>query len=952
MASNTSSSVMNVNRVTGLGTGLDIESIISQTMKAKQAPLDKLKQKEQSLLWKQDAYREQNTALTSLQDLLLSLKLESTYNTRKATSSNTQAVSAVVTANTPSGTYNLNVKQLATAAVNSSSSSLTTGVSVTSNFITEATFGPNHNSFAIVLDGVSKTITIPPSAYGTYKLGDTGGKSLEDLANVIQTQLNGAGFAVPVSVKTTTDHELVFYTGKSVDGANHNLVMKEISNSSADITGTAVSAAANTMKLETTASGIDDYYVGMTIKITDGTGVSQTRIITDYDAATQTITVNKDWDTQPDGTSQYSITNESTLGSLGLHNQATSKALVGNILVDDPAKKIIIDANNKKFKIAVGNGSYQEVTLTEKAGGYTIAELAQELESKIRALKTQDANLDLVRVSTTNYNQLCIETVATDDKPLNIQLGTASTVDVLQELGFTNGVSSNTGQTGLNPAASLYSQKDRFNNSDFFDTHSPTSNSAFSFGINGQSFTFNVSATLDDIVAGINANKAAGVTAFYDSYHDKLVLTSNQSGDLNANGADIQLSDPNNFFSQVLGINAANEVSGKNAIVEINGYETQQQGNSFTINGTTFNLSGLGSATIAVTTDTTGIADKVQAFIDKYNSVIAAMNSEITESRAKVSGSKYSYFEPLTDDQRKSLTDEQIKQWEEKAKQGLLRSDNILAGALRDMRNDFAGTQAVTTSFSGVPLSGTLNLAGANRFAVTYGTQTREIELDIRSYTANEYDKLAADVQQKLDVAFGSGSIRVELNGSKQLTFTTSNVKLAFNNGSSNNGLGLLGLQDGATSQTTFNTLAQIGITTATGAGAYKENGKLYLDKAKLSTALLQDPDGVIRLLTNSGLNPDGTTNPETEGIFHKLYTSVSTSITKVKNQAGTSGTASTTNTIGKELLKIADQVSTLQDRLDAEENRLYAMYNRMDTLIGQMNNQMTALQNFFSNNS
>ncbi len=941
--------VTNVNRVTGLGTGLDIESIISQTMKAKSAPLDKLKQQEQLLLWKQDAYREQNTSLTSLRDLLTDLRYETTYNTRVATSSNSQAVTATANPNTPIGTYNINVSQLATAAINSSSTSLTIGASITSNYLMEATFGPNHDSFSITLDGVTKTITIPPSAYGTYKPGDTSGKSLDDLASVIQTQLNNAGFDTPVSVKTTTDQELVFYTGKSANGTNHTLVMNDIVDNSADTSGTANGFTANTLTLGDDAGTSDDFYAGMTIKITNSDGTVQTRTITKYDAATKTITVDKDWDTDPDANAGYEITNGSTLASLGLHDRETSKALVGKILTDDPSATITVDSNNRKFKIAVGNGSYQEVTLD--TGNYTLPELAQQIESKIRALKTTDPNLDNVRVSVTNYNQLSIETVASDNKPLSVKLGSASTLDFLQEMGFSDGAASDSGQTPLNTTTSLYSQKDRFMNSDFFDTHI-NSSSPFSFSINGQSFTFNATNTLDDIIKAINSNTAAGVTAFYDSFKDKLVLTSNKSGDLNPNGPDIQLTDPDNFLSQVLNISSANEVSGKNAIVSINGYETQQQGNNFTVNGTTFTINGTGSATVAVATDTSGITDKIQKFIDSYNTLIAAMNTKVNESRATAPNDKYTYYLPLTDDQRAAMSDDQIKQWEDKAKQGLLQNDNILESCLQTLRMNLAGTVSTTTSLAGIPLSGTINLNGANRFTVTYGNQTREIQLDIRSYSSSEYGSLVGDMQQKLDAAFGKGSIKVALNSNNQLSLTTNNTKITLNNGSSSSGLNQLGFSDGATLQTTVNTLAQIGITTATGADAYTENGKLYLDKDKLAAALQQDPEGVIRLLTNNGANPDGTTNPATEGIFHKLYGSVGNSMDRIKDQAGTSGTASTTTVIGRQLTDLSKQIETTQDRLDAEENRLYTMYNNMDTMIGQMNAQLTALQNMFGTNS
>jgi flagellar hook-associated protein 2 len=869
-----SSGVSNVGRVTGLGTGLDIESIIEQTMKAKQAPLNKLKQQQQLLTWKQDAYREQNTALSSLYDLVRDLRYETTYNTRKATTTNSQAVNATAAANSLSGTYSINVSQLATAAVNSSQTAMTIGSSLTGNYITEAVIDAEHNQFSIVVDGVAKTITLPPSAYGTYKMNpvtSSGEKSLDDLAGAIQTQLNGAGFAVPVYAKATTDNELVFYT--KADGANHTLVMMDSASNNA-------------------------------------------------------------------------------LGVIGFHNKATSKALVSEPLVLTPDQKIVIDSNNKKFKIALGDGSYQEVTLDEKDGGYTIAELAAEIETKVRAL---GGDYDKVRVSTTNYNQLCIETVADDNKPLSIKLGAASTADALDVLRFSDGVSSNTGQAGLNTSASLISQKDRFLNSDFFDTHYADPNDAtkgvFSFSINGQSFTFNVSNTLDEIINGINSNTAAGVFAFYDSYKDKLVLTSTKTGDLNTNGPDIQITDSSNFLSQVLNITAAGEVSGKNAIVSINGYETQQQGNSFTMNNTTFNLTGLGLATITVAPDTTGIADKVQAFVDKYNTIIAAMNAEITETRAKVPGDKYAYYEPLTDDQRKELSEDQIKQWEEKAKQGVLHSDDILSGCLKTMRMDLASTRNVQTMMSGAALSGTINLSGANRFLVTFGNETREIQLDARSYSASEYDQLVKDVQQKMDAAFGQGSIQVALNGSNQLTMTTSGIKVSLNNGSSNSGLNLLGFNDGATLKPQVKSLAEIGITTATGSSAYAEKGKLYLDKDKLAAAIMEDPEGVIALLTNNGsvATEDGpTTDVSRQGIFYRLYDSIDATMKKINAEAGVAGSDSTQTVIGKQLTNIGKQITTTQDRLDAEESRLYTMYNNMDTMIARMNSQLSAILGMF----
>ncbi|HEX3044357.1 MAG TPA: flagellar filament capping protein FliD, partial [Bacillota bacterium] len=117
-----------------------------------------------------------------------------------------------------------------------------------------------------------------------------------------------------------------------------------------------------------------------------------------------------------------------------------------------------------------------------------------------------------------------------------------------------------------------------------------------------------------------------------------------------------------------------------------------------------------------------------------------------------------------------------------------------------------------------------------------------------RAYASTEYNLLGADLQQKLDSAFGTNRIRVALNGSNGLTFTSQNAPMTLSNGSQNNGLGLLGFSNGANVKATYSMLSQIGITT----GSYTENGKLHLDTQVLQNALANDPDGVLRLLTNS----------------------------------------------------------------------------------------------------
>lgn len=71
--------------------------------------------------------------------------------------------------------------------------------------------------------------------------------------------------------------------------------------------GTAQSATGTTLVLRAAAAFADDELIGATIQITGGTtGVGQSRLITDYDSATDTATVDT-WTTTPTGTITYKI---------------------------------------------------------------------------------------------------------------------------------------------------------------------------------------------------------------------------------------------------------------------------------------------------------------------------------------------------------------------------------------------------------------------------------------------------------------------------------------------------------------------------------------------------------------------------------------------------------------------------------------------------------------------
>ena len=112
-------------RISGLATGMDIDSIVKDMVRAKRIPYDKMSQQKQTLEWKRDAYREMNTLLLGLREDTLNMRLSSSFLTKTTTSSNESKVTATANSTAGNATYTFSkVDRLATAATNASVNSI------------------------------------------------------------------------------------------------------------------------------------------------------------------------------------------------------------------------------------------------------------------------------------------------------------------------------------------------------------------------------------------------------------------------------------------------------------------------------------------------------------------------------------------------------------------------------------------------------------------------------------------------------------------------------------------------------------------------------------------------------------------------------------------------------------------------------------------------------------
>lgn len=103
-------------RMTGLTSGLDTDSIVQALMSAKSAKKTKVESKRQKLEWKQEIWSDMNKKIYSFYNTSLSkVKMQSSFKTKSAVSSNASKITATASSTAAEGTYRVKVNSVASA---------------------------------------------------------------------------------------------------------------------------------------------------------------------------------------------------------------------------------------------------------------------------------------------------------------------------------------------------------------------------------------------------------------------------------------------------------------------------------------------------------------------------------------------------------------------------------------------------------------------------------------------------------------------------------------------------------------------------------------------------------------------------------------------------------------------------------------------------------------------
>lgn len=200
---------------------------------------------------------------------------------------------------------------------------------------------------------------------------------------------------------------------------------------------------------------------------------------------------------------------------------------------------------------------------------------------------------------------------------------------------------------------------------------------------------------LSTIIKDINANSKLGVTAKYSELTNEFVLATKETG----SNTKIEIT---GGLGKALFGEAKQE--GKDAIVDvtidgkqktitrdtntidINGFKVTVSGTfgDYTTNGDgTLKLDPAETVSFTSKTDTEKVFDAIKEMVEEYNKLAETVYKQLTTKPDRE-------YQPLTDEQKKEMTKEQIEQWEEKAKEGQLFMDSQLRSLHDALKTVFA----------------------------------------------------------------------------------------------------------------------------------------------------------------------------------------------------------------------------------------------------------------------
>jgi len=754
-------------RMAGLASGLDTETLVKQMSSLSKTRLNLQQQKLDKLSWKQESYRDVISKISEFKDTYFNtlkpatnLSSKTLFGTRSATSTNS-LISVSASSNATETTYNISevIKQAKSASIESTAKPIE-GINL--DFST-ATSGTDY-TVKFSLDGLAKNITF------------AGGADADATKNNFLNALNNefastnVTFAMTDNRLTTTDSVysdlLHTYTIEATSiGSTPELTAMGLSDKATSKTSTSktLDQLAFSTKLQGNGFSFEingekfNFSKSSTLQnVMDTVNNSKAGVRISFDSLSGGFSLKSS--EMGDGSKlEISQTSGNLLSSLfGSDKIAPSTAVSSSSLISNGISGItpndgdgfgfadgvtgdISALINKKISVTV-NGTTKEIGFWNYNSSGTKNDFSKS-ENVINQL-----NSELSKNFGTTAPQFSY-----DKTEKAFTLTTAKTGDVVSLASVTD---ASGGSDKLVSALGFNAT----NSTNAIDT----STKLFE-GMSGSGITANISfgtgfvvhldenSTIGDLVNGSNGNM---------SFENGMLTL--KGVDFNgANTDDAGRTYLESIFGKgynypgipPTGIVTNYTSNGENAIIKVNGVNITNSSSNFTIDGTSFDISGLKTgmvdATITTAKDTSKAMDAVKGFVKDYNTLIDSLNKETKTAYD-------SDYPPLTDEQREEMSDKEIENWEKKAKIGLLYQDQTINKVLSTTRSAVNSRVSAGFSLYDMGIKTSSNFLDNGKLELDEAKLTRifnENPDEIQNFFTNAVEGFATKVNAVLDSA-------------------------------------------------------------------------------------------------------------------------------------------------------------------------------------------------------
>ncbi|MDR0975036.1 MAG: flagellar filament capping protein FliD [Ruminococcus sp.] len=775
-------------RMAGIMSGLDTEALVKAMSARTLNKIEKNKASSQKLKWQQETYQSVITKLQEFQDKYLgltsteSVRLRGNLQKMSATSSNT-ALTATASSTALAGTYKISAATKAKAAkVSTQDSGGASGFSdgtVKLDF-SKATNTTEGYSVDVTLDGNKKTISfmggdeatarnnfntaLQDAFDDTYKTGqqfnlaadgtltyDTSGAPdtvshifkvgyndeavglKNDASNVVTPQSTIGEIEFNVALDESVDLYQINVNGKDLEFTKDSSITSIVS--AINGAGAGVKAAYNTISgkftIEASESGS-----GAEIELSQSSGNLLNSLFN--------IPVGS-------GAGSLAVTNSSVSDKVleyKTFGKVTGEFKAGAV---DDMKNGLAAGTNYNFKVEI-DGNELDITLDSskfaEGTSYTDEQIQNEIKSQIESgLGSYMSSTDAAALAAKTDVTLGTNSLTFTSADFEISITDAG--DNLTKTGATGKnytASRITGSMSPLPTGEPAQTTMTFTNGT--DTKTITGKDGGNITLDDLTASGYFSLTADGhLVSKLNGYTAADAgaealtSAYFGGSGTTLVSSSGSSAKIDSSFTGIYTKGSNASIT-------VTDPSGAEATYE-------NASDAFTVSGVTFNIEAMDEITAAdapvtveVKKDTGAIKDMVVKFVDQYNTLVKEVTKIMSEKRPTSSGAT---FEPLTDEQRESYSEEEIKNWETQAKKGLLYNDQTLQNVLNDFSNAMITVSDGMTIFDmGITLS--KDRSGGNIFEIN----EEELDKAINKYgdeIANFFTDAETGLATKLNKA-------------------------------------------------------------------------------------------------------------------------------------------------------------------------------------------------------